>query len=126
MRSGSLDPSDFDHRAHLRLAYVVLTRGEVDAATETLRSILQRYLAVHGIDPAKYHETLTRAWMLAVRHFMVLTPTCRSSEAFIEANPQLLDPRIMLSHYSSERLFSDEARAHYLSADLEPIPLHAS
>ena len=31
---------------------------------------LHAFLACHGITPAKYHETITRAWILAVRHFM--------------------------------------------------------
>ena len=34
----------------------------------------------------------------------------RSADDFIERNPQLLDTKIMLTHYSADLLFSDQAR----------------
>ena len=34
----------------------------------------------------------------------------------------LLDPKIMLTHYSAERLFSPEARAEFVEPDIDPIP----
>lgn len=40
----------------------------------------------------------------------------------IERNPELLDSRIMLTHYSAEVLFSDEARARFVDPDIQPIP----
>jgi hypothetical protein len=53
---------------------------------------------------------------------MALTPEAESSDAFIDANPQLLDSRIMLSHYSASLLFSPEARAEFMEPDQSPIP----
>jgi hypothetical protein len=38
----------------------------------------------------------------------------------------LLDSRIMLTHYSTELLFSDKARAKFVEPDLDPIPRYAA
>ena len=87
-----------------------------------MRETLLRFLARHGVDGSKYHDTLTRAWILAVRHFMARTPDAASADAFIDANPVLLDSKIMLTHYSTELPFSDDARRQFVEPDLDPIP----
>jgi hypothetical protein len=115
-------PLPFAHRDHLRLAFVLLTRVGVDAAYDAVRPSLLRYIAHHGVDPAKYHDTLTRAWLMAVRHFMAISPPVGSAGAFLEKQPRLLNSSIMLKHYTSERLFSEEARQRFLHPDLLPIP----
>src|SRR5688572_24141263 len=121
---GRVTPAQFDHRAHVRLAYVYLTEGGVDAAADAMRNALLGFLERHGVDAAKYHETLTRSWILAVRHFMERTPAAASADAFIAANPELLDSKIMLTHYSASVLFSPEARAQFVEPDLQSIPRH--
>jgi hypothetical protein len=87
-----------------------------------MRAALHTFLDHHGVPATKYHETLTRAWVLAVRHFMSRNQATGSADAFIAANPVLLDSKIMLTHYSAELLFSDEARAHFVEPDLSAIP----
>lgn len=117
-------PSDFGHCDHLRLAYLYLTELDTETAHRRMRDALHTFIAHHGVDPAKYHETLTRAWMLAVRHFMEKTPTCESAGAFLDHNPRILDSKIMMSHYSQEALFSDQARTEFVEPDRAPIPRH--
>lgn len=117
-------PADFDHRAHLRLAYVYLVESDTSTAYESMRHALGRFLECNGIEYSKYHDTMTRAWIMAVRHFMESTPGAESADSFIDQNPRMLDPKIMLTHYSAELLFSDEARAAYVEPDLDPIPGH--
>lgn len=119
-----LEPDRFDHRAHVRAAYVYLAEHEPDRAAERMRDTLRAFLGHHGIDVSKYHETITKAWILAVRHFMASTPAARSADEFIDANPRLLDSSIMLTHYSAELLFSPQARATFVEPDIEPIPTH--
>ncbi len=63
---------------------------------------------------------------MAVRHFMEDTPSCDSSDLFIEKNPRMLDKKIMMTHYSAEALFSDEARGKCVEPDLDPIPKYDS
>jgi len=122
--SGEISPAVFDHRAHVRMAYVYLAGQETEVALRQIRDALRGFLRYHEIDPTKYHETLTRAWVLAVRHFMETTRESTSADAFVEQNPILLDAKIMLTHYSADLLFSDEARARFVDPDLAPIPRH--
>lgn len=124
LESARFEPGQFDHRAHVRAAYIYLAESDSDRASERMRDALLGFLRHHGVDPSKYHETITRAWILAVRHFMQLTPAAQSADEFIDANPQLLDAQIMLTHYSAELLFSPQARATFVDPDLGPIPRH--
>ena len=122
--AGSITPASFDHRAHVRLAYTYLAESDVDTAHALMRTALLAFLRHHRIDTSKYHETMTRAWILAVRHFMQLSPGSPSADRFISDNPTLLDGKIMLTHYSAELLFSQEARTRFVGPDLDAIPAH--
>jgi hypothetical protein len=117
--------SEFDHRAHLRLAYVYLIGQDTNASSCSMRESLYRFLQHNGIDPTKYHETLTKAWILAVHHFMNKTACSDSADSFIDQNPMMLDTSIMMTHYSAELLFSDEARKSFVEPDRDPIPRHS-
>jgi hypothetical protein len=122
----ALPPAEFNHRAHVRLAYIYLADNDTDNAHRLMSEALRRFIACHGVDPSKFHETMTRAWIMAVRHFMQRTPSAESADSFIDQNAKLLDPRIMLTHYSRDVLFSDEARGQFVEPDLDPIPRHGS
>ncbi len=124
--AGAFAPADFSHRQHVRLAYVYLVDSDVNLALDRMRAALVCFLSHHGIPATKYHETLTRAWILAVHHFMHRTPEATSADDFIDRNPMLLDSKIMLTHYSAGLLFSDAARAEFVEPDLDPIPRHAA
>ncbi len=115
-------PAAFDHTAHVRLAYVYLAQLPTDRACERMAISLRSYLAHLGLGEGKYHETLTRAWVSAVAHFMSRSANHDSAEAFLAANPTLLDRKIMLTHYSADLLFSDAARRGFIPADIDAIP----
>jgi hypothetical protein len=119
-------PERFDHRAHIRLAYAYLVENDAETALALMRTALLAFLQQHGADVSKYHETMTRAWILAVRHFMEISPAAASADVFIETNPAMLDTTIMMTHYSAELLFSDEARARFVEPNLDQIPEHES
>ena len=118
---------DFDHPAHIRLAYIYLAESHsVEETVIRVRNTLLGLLQHVGVDPSeKYHETMTEAWLQAVYHFMHESGDTASSDEFIAANPKLLNSKIMLSHYSEALLFSKEARASFIAPDLAPIPQHA-
>jgi hypothetical protein len=116
--------SEFNHRAHLRLAYIYLVQEKnTEVAVNRMRESLKKLLIHAGVDPVvKFHETLTEAWILAVNHFINSTDSSSSSDDFIDQNPDMLDSDIMLSHYSADLLFSDQAKISYVEPDKEPIP----
>jgi hypothetical protein len=122
--AGAFAPADFSHRAHVRLAYVYLAESDGTQALERMRAALLTFLCHHGIPASRYHATLTRAWILAVDHFMHRSGESSSADDFIARNPLLLDTRIMLTHYSADLLFSDQARAEFAEPNLDPIPRH--
>ncbi len=122
--SCKIPPAEFNHRAHLRLAYIYLTEYDIETAYHKMSEAIQSFLEYNGVDLSKYHVTMTRAWILAVRHFMEATSSAGSADSFIEQNPKMLDSKIMMTHYSAEVLFSEEARAKFVKPDLESIPIY--
>ena len=89
-----------------------------------MKDALLAFLEHLGVDPCKYHETITRAWIMAVRQFMNESAGSESAAVFMSGNPRLLDSKIMLKHYSAEVLFSAEARQAFVRPDVRPIPEH--
>lgn len=117
--------SDFGHREHIQLAYGYLCKMTPEAAYLKVRQKLHAFLVHNQVPEGKYHETLTFAWVKAVAHFMNMDGPFSCFEAFIQTHPGLLDAKIMLTHFSKDTLFSDEARANILMPDLDPIPNYA-
>ncbi len=117
----TITPLQFNHEAHVRLAYVYLVESGLESAVQRMRETLLHFLERNGIPRSKFHETITCAWVLAVRHFMDRS-TSTSSADFIAKNQELLDSKIMLTHYSASVLFSSDARASFVEPDLDPIP----
>lgn len=118
---GHVPPAAFDHAAHLRLAYGYLVTHDVDGAMDRMRASLQRFIRDNGVPASKYHETLTRAWLLAVAHFMTRHPSGSFAEFAVNSAP-LFDSTIMLTHYSTAALFSERALAEFVAPDLQAIP----
>jgi hypothetical protein len=115
--------AEFDHRAHIRLAYIYLVENNTEQSVDLMRDALTDLLKHAGIDPSgKYHETITEAWILATNHFIRNTENSQSAEEFIDKNAIMLDSKIMMTHYSAEVLFSNEARNGFVEPNLDPIP----
>lgn len=125
--SGAVAPAQFHHREHIRLAYIYLVLGGPDEAYARLRASLHAFIHRNGVDPAKYHDTLTRAWILAVHHFMHRPgdTAARCADDFLATHERLLNKDLLQHHYSPDVLGSPEARAHFVEPDLQPIPRHA-
>ena len=45
-----------------------------------------------------------------------------SVDAFVDAQPQLTQKRILLLFYSRDRIMSPEAKASFIPPDLAPLP----
>lgn len=118
---------EFDHRSHIRMAYTYLCENSTETTCRKIRIALCGFLSHIGVNPStRYHETITRAWVMAVRHFMACTPDTTSAAGFMDANPALMDTEIMMTHYSRPVLFSEEARRSFVEPDLAPIPRYGN
>jgi len=123
----TLPRSKWTHEAHLAAtSYLLLKRRDI-ALDKDLPGIIRRYNeSVGGVnsDTEGYHETITRLFLIGVRLFLA---QARQSEPLFElVNALLLSPigrrDWPLRFYSPERLFSVEARRHFVDPDLEPLP----
>ncbi|WP_075184843.1 hypothetical protein [Teredinibacter haidensis] len=122
--NSTLEVTAFHHREHVRLAYIELVLNDVNGALQKIRNGLLRLLEQNGIDKSQYHETLTFAWVRAIRHFMSLTENTKSSEDFVRQNKWLLDKEVMFNHYSRALISQEKSRSEYVPPDLQPIPEH--
>jgi hypothetical protein len=123
--AGAVTPEEFDHAAHLRVAWVYLREaGSADAALPRMRDAIQRFAAAAGA-AQKYHETITVVWMrlLEGAGAQVARP-CDLTE-LLRRHPELADKNLPLKYYSREQLFSEEARDTYVPPDLESGPSHS-
>ena len=119
--AGGVTPEQFDHAAHLRVAWVYLREaGSADAALPRIREAIQRFAAAAGA-AQKYHETITVVWMRLLEEAGagVLRP-CELSE-LLRQRPELADKNLPLKFYSRDHLFSDRAREAYVPPDLASV-----
>jgi hypothetical protein len=118
--SAQLAAADFDHRGHLRAAWLLLQRYPAEVAIERCCSGIAALAARFGA-AEKFHRTITEA---LVRLMAAGGAAALSWPAFEQANaPLFSDARALLArHYSPALLASSEARQRFLPADLLPLP----
>jgi hypothetical protein len=118
--AGRIANQDFHHRDHLRLAWVQIRRLGVERASDAVALGIRRFAAHHG-HADRYHDTMTRFWLRAVaigiRHHPQLT-----FEGLLTVEPHLLGKNLPFSHWSRERMGSDEARRQWVEPDLRLMP----
>ncbi len=111
---------EWTHEAHVRMAWLYLTRFPAAEALERVRTGIQKLNTKIG-SPDGYHETITVAF---VRVIAARLEPGEDFPAFRERNPELFDRTLsaLLRHYSKERLHSPEARKEFIDPDREPLP----
>jgi hypothetical protein len=123
----TLPRAEWTHEAHLA-ACLHIVRDRPDIAPERdLPGIIRRYNeSVGGVndDMQGYHETITQAFIVAVRAHLAERA---AGEGLADAvNALLISPRGRrdwpLDHYSHDRLFSVAARRSFIAPDLLPFP----
>jgi len=82
-----LAPRLFNHEAHLRLAWIHISKYGIDKAVENIRTQLQNFVGINGAAD-KYSETVTIAAVRAVDHFMRKSTT-NNFKDFIMENHRL-------------------------------------
>jgi hypothetical protein len=111
--AGQLEPAGFDHRAHLRAAFLLLRQAPFLEACMAMRDGLQKLAARLG-KPDLYHETVTVAFMALVAERM----TTGEWESFIAQHPALCERGLLDAYYSKSLLASGAARKTFAMPDL--------
>ena len=123
----TLERAEWTHEAHLgATTYLLLKRRDVDLDTELPGIIRCFNESVGGVnsDGEGYHETITRVFLHGVRLFLEGADLRKSLRDLVN---ELLLSAIgkrdwPLRFYSRERLFSVEARRHFVEPDLQALP----
>ncbi len=132
----TLARADWTHTAHIRMAWLYLTRTPTAKALDCVRQGIPklnaefvRQLHLQGLtvphDPRGldgYHETVTTAFVTVIASRV---QAGEDFDSFRERNPDLFDRTFpaLLKHYSPERLYSAAAKTAFLEPDLVPLPV---
>lgn len=120
--SGSLPPTQFHHRDHLRLTWALVRLTGVEAAMKRITSGIRYFATQHGQDE-KYHETMTRFWVRIVGHMVAARPDITMFDDFLATFPMLLDKDLPYRHWRRETMLSPDARAHWVEPDILALPV---
>ena len=122
----SLPKVEWTHAAHFAAAVWLLTDPDIDAFTQ-MPGFIRAYNEATGVantDTGGYHETITRASLLAARHICAKakpdTPRFESVNTIMTG--PYGHPDWLLTYWSRNRLFSTQARKSWVAPDLAPLP----
>ena len=116
-----LNPSEFNHEAHIRLAWIYINNYGIKQAEKKIQIDLQKFVEFVGARD-KYNKTLTIAAIKAVHHFMMKSKS-KNFIDFIAEYPRLKYnfKELMACHYGFDIYNSDKAKIEYLEPDLAPF-----
>lgn len=114
-------PTDFDHEAHIYVAWSYLQRFDLLTSIERYRSVLRRLTEKFGV-PDKYHETITWFYLIGVAE-RAMGEAATDWSRFRDQNPELFarNPSIIRRFYSESRLTSEAAKRTFVLPDLSPL-----
>jgi hypothetical protein len=117
----TLDAATFNHKAHLRLAWIHIKKYGEAQAIKNIGEHLIAFTQSLGAED-KYNKTLTIAAIKAVHHFMNRS-TDDTFDGFINRFPQLKTNfrELMAAHYSIDIFAVAIAKKQYMEPDLLPF-----
>lgn len=125
----TLPKSEWTHHAHLRAGLWHLLHYSDDIALDLLRKRIRAYNESTGVAntaTAGYHETITRFYLIVIRHFLNgAAPQRQPDDLAQELIAGYGDKQLPLGYYTRERLFSEKARREWLPPDIAPLPGNA-
>lgn len=119
--SCKLDPSDFSHEAHIRLAWINIKFYGIGQAEKNIQNQIKKFVDFVGASE-KYNTTLTIAAIKIVYHFFLKSRSDNFKD-FISEFPRLKYnfKDLMNSHYGLDIINSRKAKMEYLKPDLMPF-----
>ncbi len=120
-RDKTLRPGWFTHEAHLRLAFIHITKYGLAQAIENMRSQIKSFAENLGIYD-KYHDTVTIAAVYMVNDFMKEADNTSFDTFLNSGGDALKDFKGLLEKHYSYNVFKDQkAREHFVEPDLAPF-----
>jgi len=116
---------EWNHKAHLRVAWTYLRRFGLEGAIERMRLGVPRFNASKGIPDGLdqgYHDTLTVAWLRIVHAMMEAHGPEADATAFLERHTQLHSKALLRLYYTRDRILTWEAKGRFVEPDLAPLP----
>ncbi len=116
---------EWNHRAHLRVAWTYLNRHGLEAGTDLMRAGIQRFNAAKRIEDGLdhgYHETLTMAWLRILDAMMRTHGPEADATAFLDKHTQLSSKVLLRLYYTRDRILSWDAKRRFVEPDLAPLP----
>lgn len=124
MEDCTLSASDWTHEAHVRLAWLMLSRYPYPASLAQIRLTIQRFNAKVLKKDVAYHETITVVFTHLIAKSRESLPALHNLNDLKSKSPSLFDSKLsaLLYHYRKETLFSVTARNSFVEPDLVPLP----
>jgi hypothetical protein len=123
----TLPKEQWTHAAHFATAlWLLACRPDIDAARQMPDMIRAYNESVGGAntDTSGYHETITQASLQAARAFLAAR---RGKPLHVMCNElmasRLGKPDWLLEYWSKDRLFSVDARRHWVEPDVKALDL---
>jgi hypothetical protein len=117
---------EWTHRAHLKVAYLYLTRLDFDSAAQRVCDGIRAYNAANNVKESLtsgYHQTTTMAWLHIMAAMLAEYGPGASADEFLDSQPQLTQKKILRLFYSRERFGSPEAKTDFVTPDLAALPV---
>lgn len=128
----TLPQGQWNHHAHVRVAFLYLSRHGLETGIARLRERIRAYNAAVGISETQtsgYHETTTVAFATVVDAVLRghdPRASIHSSDEFCDLHPELLNKYLLFLYYSRKRLALPTARIRFLEPDIGPLPYASS
>jgi ADP-ribosylation factor 1/2 len=130
LRNYTLD--SWDHRTHLRIAWILLTRHGRKEAMPLIFQLIKNFIenssrtkrANADVRGTTFHETMTYFWVTMV-HYGIIGSRVPYEEfkTFLLMNPQLSNGGLFLNYYSKQLMLMDPiSRTQVVAPDLLPLP----
>ncbi len=125
----ALPIEQWNHRAHVKVAYIYLCRHPFDEALRRMRAGVKAYNAHNHVPETEtrgYNETTTHAFMHLISATMNAygsTHPTAGADAFCDTHPQLMTPQVLRLFYSPARRMHPLAKTQFVEPDLASLPV---
>ncbi|MBC8405960.1 MAG: hypothetical protein H8E15_12080 [Planctomycetes bacterium] len=118
----------WDHRTHVKVAFLYLRAHDFETALQKMRTGVQAYNAANRVPEGPlqgYNETTTHAFLRLINaviiHYKDAFPT-PSADEFCDTHPQLMSKHVLRFFYSAGHRLHPDAKTQFVEPDLTPLP----